>query len=418
MKKDVLILCQFFYPEYVSSATLPTELAEDLVKKGLSVGVLCGYPYEYYSGKPVLKKEIYKGIEIHRVKYTKKNSKSKFGRLINFFSLFLAFLLRINKIRKYKCVVVYSNPPIIPIIPYIVSKLWDVKFIFVAYDIYPDSAVKLGAIKNDGLISKIMNFINKRVYTNASYIIVLGNEMKDYLIRNNIAKIPGKIKVIPNWYDGSKLVNRKVVNKKFLDLRKKYSFIVLYSGNMGASQDMDTILQTMIRFKNNSKILFIFTGHGRKYQTVKEFIKRNSIRNAKMFGFLTGQDYSDVLNIADVCLVSLEKCVEGLGVPSKTYGYLAAGKPVIAIMSKDTDIAKVLTKYEAGKNIIQGEIKEFETILNELMKNRDLLEIYGSNARKIFEKYYDRNISTDQYYKLIINLIQKNSGKGEEYVQK
>lgn len=408
MKKDVLIMCQFFYPEYVSSATLPTELAEDLVEKGLTVDVLCGYPTEFYNGKAVRKSEVYKGIHIQRVKYTQLNSKTKIGRIVNFFSFFMSILLRLPSLFKYKCIVVYSNPPILPLIPYFVSRISKVKFIFVAYDIYPDNALKLGAIQKGGLIEKIMNFINKKVYTHASAIIALGNEMKDYMIKRKIVVKPELVHVIPNWYSKKKINEKDVIhNKEFIKIREEWPFIALYSGNMGTFQDMDTILSCMNRFRNNPNILFLFTGHGNKVGYVKDYIKEKKINNAKIYGFLLGEDYSDVLKISDVCLVSLEKGVEGMGVPSKTYGYLAAGKPIFAIMSHETDIAKGLKKYNAGGNILQGDIDGLERLFLTYLNNKDCMEIYEQNAKKFFGKYYERNICTSMYLEVIRNIIRK-----------
>jgi glycosyltransferase involved in cell wall biosynthesis len=409
MKKDVLILCQYFYPEYVSSATLPTELAEDLVQKGISVGVLCGYPKEYYSGEKTPTKEEYKGIYIQRAKYTEFNNKSKVGRIINFFSFFIAIFLRLPTLFKYKCILVYSNPPILPLLPYLISRISKTKFIFVAFDVYPDNALTLGTIKKGGLIENLMHYINKRVYTHASRLAALGNEMKDYMVKRNIATKPEIIEVIPNWYSEKKLTGKKVIkNNEFKKLREEWPFIILYSGNMGTGQDMETILKCMSRFKNSDDVLFLFTGHGKKVEHVKKYLEFNEFINAKMYGFLLGEDYNDVLKIADLCLVSLAEGFEGLGVPSKTYGYLAAGKPVIAIMSDATDIAKHLQKYEAGGNVKQGDVKGLERLILYYMDNKEQTKDSGTNARNLFKDLYERNICTDMYYKMISEVI---SGK-------
>ncbi|PTF04405.1 glycosyltransferase WbuB, partial [Staphylococcus equorum] len=93
--KNILILCQYFYPEYVSSATLPTQMAEDIASKGMNVDVICGWPYEYSESNKIEKKEVYNGIKIRRLKYAQFNNKSKVGRIVNFFSLFFKFLLNI-----------------------------------------------------------------------------------------------------------------------------------------------------------------------------------------------------------------------------------------------------------------------------------------------------------------------------------
>ena len=86
MEKNVLLLCQYFYPEHVSSAILPAQLAEDLAESGHDVSVICGWPQEYHDGNSVPQRETYKGINIYRLKYGNFNNKSKFGRMINFFS--------------------------------------------------------------------------------------------------------------------------------------------------------------------------------------------------------------------------------------------------------------------------------------------------------------------------------------------
>ena len=116
MKKsrDILFLCQFFYPEYISSAQLPFDTVKALQADGFSVDVLCGYPHEYLDGKDIPQKEEIDGIHIHRLKYIQTGRAGFLGRLINYFSFTFMVLLHLLKTAKYKAVVVYSNPPILP----------------------------------------------------------------------------------------------------------------------------------------------------------------------------------------------------------------------------------------------------------------------------------------------------------------
>ncbi|MFF2755783.1 glycosyltransferase family 4 protein [Psychrobacillus sp. NPDC058041] len=397
-------MCQYFYPEHVSSATLITELALGLKKRGLDVSVVCGYPQEYISNNFKIKQvdEILEGITIKRVKYTAYNNKSKFGRIFNFFSLFLSMLMKLFYLRKFNMIIVYSNPPILPLVACLLKKIYGTEFIFVAFDVYPDNALKIKSIKENGIIHKLMKFINNCVYSNASNIVLLGNEMKDYVLNQNIAKSSINLKVIPNWFSNEKMVQQTlVVNDEFIEIKENYKFIVLYSGNMGAVQDMETILQGILNFKDHPDIFFVFSGHGSKVEYVKNFIEQNSIANCKVFGFLKGQDYSDVLSISSLCLVSLEKGIEGLGVPSKTYGYLAAGKPVLSIMRHDTDIVKDLAEYECGVNILQGDIVGFVNGINRYFMDFPLTKMESSNAKKLYKAKYTKDINIDKYYELI-----------------
>ena len=109
----------------------------------------------------------YKGINIRRLKYSKFNNKSKIGRIFNFFSLFVMFILQMPKMLKYDHILVYSNPPILPLIPDVLHRVFKKDYSFVVYDIAPDNALKTGATNPGSLIDRLMKFINKRVYRSA-----------------------------------------------------------------------------------------------------------------------------------------------------------------------------------------------------------------------------------------------------------
>ena len=141
MKRDILFLCQFFYPEYNSSATLPFDTAKHLAQNGYSVGALCGYPKEYNFDGKVPGKETKDGVSIRRLRYMQLSRRSRLGRLINYFSFTLSVLLHIGEIKHYRAVIVYSNPPVLPIAAIWANKLFNTKIIFVSYDVYPEVAI-------------------------------------------------------------------------------------------------------------------------------------------------------------------------------------------------------------------------------------------------------------------------------------
>ncbi|MBR6744136.1 MAG: glycosyltransferase WbuB, partial [Clostridia bacterium] len=141
-KKDVLFLLQFFYPEYISSATLPFDTASSLVKEGFSVDVLCGYPHEYTDKAKIPYKEIVNQVHIKRVGYLQLDRKKALGRMVNYLSLTVSMATRLFSMKNYKTLIVYSNPPILPSVAALASKLFGCKLVFVAYDLYPEIALK------------------------------------------------------------------------------------------------------------------------------------------------------------------------------------------------------------------------------------------------------------------------------------
>ena len=409
MEKNVLLLCQYFYPEHVSSAILPAQLAEELAESGHDVSVICGWPQEYHDGNSVAQRETYKGINIYRLKYGNFNNKSKFGRMINFFSFFMSALMKLPKIMKYQVVMVYSNPPILPIIGYWAKKLAKVKLVFVGFDLYPDNAIAINAIRPNGVISKIMKYINKRVYSSADRVVAISSDMKKYMLEANKELDEDRTVIIPNWYTGEIEHSGIIENYEFKKLRETYQLIVLYTGNMGEAQELDTIVDSIIKMNksgNYKNVLFIFTGHGSKKDQIEQKLINAGVSNIKFYGYLKGQDYKDILNVSDVCLVSLKKGIEGLGVPSKTYGYLAYGKPVISIMSDETELAKNITAYKAGFNVIQNDVDGFITSIESFLANENLVKDYAKNSYRLHNDLYKKSISLEKYSRMVDEIIK------------
>ena len=257
-KKDILFLCQFFYPEYVSSATLPYDTAVALAEAGFSVGALCGYPKEYSVGKNVPRKEVHKNIDIKRLKYIQLQRSNFIGRIINYFSFTLSVALNIAHLRKYKAVLVYSNPPVLPIIAALASKLFKTKIIFVCYDMYPEIALSTNSISETGMITRMMKFANKMIFKRVERVIALSSEMKWTLLKNRPCLSSDQVSIIPNWFEDKAIKNEKLVssNSIFSDFKNDGDIVVSYFGNMGICQDMDTILNSIRELKGNNKVKF------------------------------------------------------------------------------------------------------------------------------------------------------------------
>ena len=259
------------------------------------------------------------------------------------------------------------------------------------------------------MATKMMKYINKRVYLNADRIIAISSDMKSYMLEAHKELDEERTVVIPNWYTGEIEHSGIVKNYEFKKLRETYQLIVLYTGNMGEAQELDTIVDSIIYMKKSGKyrnVLFVFTGHGSKKDQIEQKLADEEVSNIRFYGFLKGQDYKDILNISDVCLVSLKKGIEGLGVPSKTYGYLAYGKPVISIMSDKTELAKNITAYKAGFNVIQNDIDGFISSIESFLANENLVEDFGKNSFRLHTDLYKKSISLEKYSRMIDELIR------------
>lgn len=407
--KDVLFLCQFFYPEYISSATLPYDSAVALENAGYNVGVMCGYPKEYSLKNNVPLKEVKNGIEIKRLKYVQLRRSNKLGRLINYFSFTFSVFLHMSYIKDYKTVIVYSNPPILPFIAALANLFYGTKIVYVSYDVYPEIAYKTQALSPTSFIGKMMEKINGFVFSRTEKVIALSNDMKLFLLENRPLLNKKQVEVIPNWYEDKKDREREIKtgNSKFKELKAEKNLVISYFGNMGVCQDLNTLIDAMRSLKNENSIKFMFAGHGNKMSMLKEAVEKEKMKNVYIFDFLHGNDYQEALEISDVFIVSLEKGLSGLAVPSKTYSYMMAGKPVIAIMDQETDIAKELTRYNAGYSVEVGDNKKLVEAIYNLKDNNKLINEMAKNCRNLFLDKYTTEKGTKQYVETINEIMEE-----------
>ena len=400
-KKDVLFLCQFFHPEYISSAQLPFDTAKALQKSGLTVDVLCGYPREYYSGPPVPDNEVIEGISVQRLHYLQPSRSHTLGRLINYFSFTLSVFLHMGRLKQYRTVLFYSNPPVLPWVASWAKKRFGCKLVFVSYDLYPELALRTGALKPGSSVSRLMKHINEAVYPKLDAVVALSSEMKAFLTGNRTID-PKKITVIPNWYADNGEPCRDLTGNRFArELGNK--FVVSYFGNMGTVQDVDTILDAIRLLRDDRSIFFLFAGHGNKMEALKKAISEENLRNAKVLDFLHGKDYRDALQISSAALISLEAGTTGLCVPSKTYSYMMEGIPLIAIMD-DSDIVSDI-RSGAGVSLKNGESQRLAALIRGMAADPQGREAMSRKCRELYLGHYTPEICTGQYVSLFRQLL-------------
>ena len=399
-KRDILFLCQFFYPEYISSAQLPWDTVQALKKAGFTVDALCGYPREYSDGNNIPEKETVDGVNIHRLKYIQTGRAGFLGRIINYFSFTFMVLLHLFEIAAYRAVVVYSNPPILPWIASWAKVLFGTKLVFVSYDLYPEVATVTNTLREGNIICRLMEHINKCVYRRADKVVALSSEMKDYILAHRNA-LETQVDVIPNWYADQGETERNREENRFRDTVEN-RFVVSYFGNMGTMQDMDTILGAIRELKDED-IFFLFAGHGNKMEKLKSIVEQEGISNIAIHKFLHGQDFRDALAISDCAFVSLEKGATGLCVPSKTYSYMMQGLPLLAIMD-ECDIVRDI-EAGAGAWVRSGESEKLAKIIRSLKDDPEAVARMRKTCRRIYLENYTTEICTNKYVTLFQKLL-------------
>lgn len=405
MKKDILFLCQFFYPEYNSSATLPFDTAKYLAEHGFSVGALCGYPKEYNNDGNVPMKEIKDGVDIQRIKYIQLRRGSKIGRLINYFSFTFKAMLHIGKLKNYKSLIVYSNPPILPLVAVIANVLFKTKIVFVSYDVYPEVAYASKTLNPGSLISKVMNKLNHQLFKRVTKVISLTDEMKEFLLENRKELTEDKVVTIPNWAHEKLIVPSKEAYNRFG--YNENQFIVSYFGNMGTCQDMETLMEAVKKLRNDENIKFLFVGHGNKVDSIREKIRKDQLKNIQLLDFLTGKDFEQAVALSSCCVVSLEKGLKGTCAPSKYYSYLQGGKPILGIVEEGSYLEEEITREKLGYVAHNQDSDLLVKHIKHMAENKsECLEI-GKRVTQVYMNNYDIEICLDKYVSVFNNLERR-----------
>ena len=403
MKKDILFLCQFFYPEHNSSATLPFDTAKFLASQGLSVDALVGYPKEYSSEKNLPLKETVEGVHIQRMRYLQLKRGSKLGRLINYFSFTANALLRLGKLRKYRSVIVYSNPPLLPLVAMLGNMLFGTKIVFVSYDVYPEVAYASGSLKPGGLIDRVMRWINGGLFKRVSAVVALTEEMKQFLLEHRSGLTEDRVHVIANWAHEKKTEVTKEAFEAFG--YEEENFIVSYFGNLGICQDVETMLDAAQLLKDDPKIRFLIVGHGTKFDYVSRQIQQRELTNVQLLSFLTGKRFEQAVAISDCCIVTLEKGLKGMCAPSKFYSYLQGGKPVLAVVEEGSYLQQILSCHQVGASVSVGEGENLARLIRKLSDDSVSTRKMGRCAQALYDEQYAMEIGMDHYRKLFRQLL-------------
>ncbi len=407
MTNRILVINQHFYPEVAATGQLLLDLCEDLVRAGYRVKVITGNPNSNLNKKnKILKRENYKGIEIIRLKNTTFNKYKMTGRVLNYLTFHFLVFFQILFCKRPDLVLVLSTPPFISFYGLLLKALKKVKTIYIVQDLFPDLVVELGKIKNKYFINVLEN-ISKLIIKKMDRVVVVGDFMKRKIKKEILQGMDSDhIITIHNWADGEKIKVLRGEEERNLvkaEWGLEGKFVVLYSGNIGDLHEFDTIILAAedLEMQGWKNICFVFIGEGVKKEYIEKKVKEKGLNNVLFFPFQPREVLKYSLGLADVSLVTLEKGFEGMVVPSKIYGILASGRPVIAVVGGESEVTEIIGKGRCGEVVKIGDYKDLSEKIISYYNNHKKCYGEGINGRKYFEENYDRRIATEKYIKVI-----------------
>ena len=414
MKKiKMLMLANYFYPDVASLGQLMTELAEEL-QNNIDITVIAAFPNytgsipEKYKGKRIVK-EKHQNIQILRVRVPEFDKTNKLSRIKYIISYFINSILAIIKSGKQDVIYTTSQPPVLGGVLGVIGKvLKRAKLIYNIQDFNPEQTEAVGYSKNKFII-EVARLIDKISCKISDLVIIVGRDMQETLKnRFKHKRVPTNI-VINNWTNENIIKPLDSNHIKVLEFKEKYNmkdkFIFMYSGNIGLFYDLENIIKVVGEFKENKDIIFAFIGDGAVKQELVDYCNKNNVENVR---FIPYQDKADLiysLNAADIHWVVNAKGIKGVSVPSKLYGVMAAGKPVLGVLDEGSEARLIVEECNCGVCIEPGNYKEISNKINYILNNKEEIRALGSNGRQYLETNLTKEVSINKYKENILEAI-------------
>lgn len=390
-----------YWPDTAATGQFLTELAEDLVAHhGCEVSVVCGFPLHGgngQSGGGIVTREEHRGVQIFRAAGTTRPPQRFVGRAVNYLTYFASASLAALRVPRPEVVVALTDPPIIGLAGLAAARRAGAKFVFVCEDVFPEVASLIEDFHN-AAVNRILDGVSRLLLKKADRIVALGDRMRERLIDEKGAD-PSKISVIHNWADCAAIVPGDKRNPFSCAEGLAHRFVVMHSGNVGLSQNLETLLAAAERLAPYEDVLFAIVGHGARLPALQELARAKRLTNVRFLPQQPKERLRDVFATADVFVVSLKRGIEGYIVPSKVYGILAAGRPYVAAVARRSEAAVIAEEGECGLVAEPGDPDSLADQILTLYHDRDLTARMAANARRAAGRF-DRPQQVRAYYRL------------------
>jgi len=388
----MLLVNQFFHPSSAAASQLLTDLARHLANTGTGVTIICGR-----SNYGIMNPGELSGVGIRHVPNLPFGH-ARFGRILSYGSFYAGAVLLALAARRPSIVLTLTTPPLISLAGTLLKKLRGVPHFIWEMDVYPNIAVELGVLSPNSRLTRLIGALADWSRRNADGVIVLGDDMKEILIARGIQ--PDKIFVSENWAD-----DVEITPLPFPD----GSLNLLYSGNLGLAHDIETLQGAMLSCTAPdmaSRIQFTFAGGGPRRESLEAFARTHGLVNVAFRDYCSRDKLAKSLAEGHVGVVTQQSGVIGSVVPSKLYGILAAGRPVIYVGPRATTCARVIERFNCGWQIDPGDVRGLIAVLRHLDQNREAVYAAGGRAREAFEQNYTRAIGVRRITQILTGQVR------------
>lgn len=410
-KKKITFVINYFYPDLASTGQLMTELCSTL-QEDFNITVIAaqpGYAGERKKSNKIFESDKFESMKVIRLKLPEVNKSSKLSRLRYIISYFILATIALIKEKDTDIIYTISQPPVLGGLIGTIGKLFKKsKHVYNIQDFNPEQAAAV-AYTGNKLVFSVAKAIDKLSCKYSDKLIVVGNDMAKTLEERFEESTVPDYEVINNWTNEDEVVPldkedshvRTFLNENLLEDK----FVVMYSGNLGLYYDLENIIKVATEFRENPDIVFLFIGEGAMKKSMMEYVKEHALENVMFLPYQPKEFIKYSLNVADVHLVVNQKGIKGVSVPSKIYGVMAAGKPILGVLEQESEAQMLIDKSQSGIVVEPQDYNGVSTAIQSFYeKDGNELKYMGLNGRSYLEKHLKRETSINKYREVLKNI--------------
>lgn len=419
-KKKLLIYAHYYIPDTASTGQILRELAEGMLDK-FEITVICVVPSylgtieDKYKTRKYYEEEI-NGVKVLRIRVPQFSKTNKKSRVKNIVSYFFGAMGATFKVGKMDYVFSISQPPILGGLLGVWGKwIKHAKYIYNIQDFNPEQVLAIGYTKSK-MVTDVMMWFDKFSCKRSDLIITVGRDLVETVEKRFKGKKVPKTVMINNWIDESEIYPLAHDHPKVLAFKRKYGldgkFVIMYSGNIGLYYDLEELIKVVERIKpgtktaDGSEVVFAFVGAGSVLDKLILYVKEHHIDNVV---FIPYQDKAELiysLNAGDVHWCVNAKGIKGVSCPSKAYGIMSAGRPILGVLESGSEVRFLIEENDGGLCCEPGEYDKVENNICWFIDNARSTEIsdMGTRSRENLEKNLTRNVSVRKYAEEILKL--------------
>jgi len=405
----ILIVSQYYWPEDFAAGIYIPELAERLVEFGHDVTVITGPP-SYPTGRiaagynRIFKIEQRRGVRVIRVWFPPSaRSGGAIRRGITALSFALGALPASLAVRQRPDVILGFSPPVFMAgAAAALARRWNVPWLLNVKDLFTESIVSSGLLARGSSHAAALASVERAIYRDATRVVVNARGFAAAMEEMGVAR--ERVALVPDWADGQFIRPLPRQNAIRSEWGLEADFVVLYSGSLGYSSDLETAIDAAALLEDVPNLRFVIVGEGVKKPSLEARVASRGLGNVVFKPLQPRNRLPEVLAVADVSLVTLSESGGRVSTQGKLYSLLAAGRPVLAIAPPDNDARRVIDDARCGWGVSPGDAEGVGRIVRAALSTPEDLAAKGTAARRCFEGAYSLDICARQFEAELLGL--------------